>query len=113
MTEVTKMTREHFTSEMAYVLYCNRLRLPTGFDQDPDCEWKLDSKQWEEQVPKYIRDLVEQHFYDQKLNGDGVFAADPISHYVWTMFLIWERLGELGLETEQENRDTSTLNKEN
>lgn len=114
MTAATKLTREDFTSEVGYVLYCNRHRLPTGFDTDPDCEWKLDKRQWEAEVPKYIRDLVERDFYDRKLNGSTKpFGIDPQSEYVWTMFCLWERLGELGLETEQENRNTSTLDKEN
>lgn len=99
------LSRDDFTSEVGYVLYCNRHRLPTGFDRDPDNEWKLDGKQWEEQVPKYIRDLVERDFYDRKLNGTNKpFGIDPQSEYVWTMFCLWEMLGEMGLETEPDHR---------
>ena len=41
------LSKDDFTSEVGYVLYCNRHRLPMGFDRDPDYEWKLDNKQWE------------------------------------------------------------------
>lgn len=104
MNEINTLTKDDFATELAYVLYYNRHRLPTGFDTDPDDEWKLDSKQWEEQVPKYIRDLVERDFYDRKLNGGKVFGIDPQNEYVWTMFCLWEMLNEMGLETEDDHR---------
>ena len=94
------LTKDDFTSEMAYVLYYNRHRLPMAIGVDPDDEWKFDNQEWEEMVPKYIRELVERDFY----SGEKKFAADVMSHYNWTMFCLWEDLYEAGLETVDDHR---------